>query len=71
MTHGGLQKLGNGMAMTYPRPSAIPAGAGAMSRPAEEPIAVDVSVRLSSVENAYTGASNYDSGPGQHLDCYI
>lgn len=71
MTHGGLQKLGNGIGLTYPRPSVTVARAGATGRPAEEPISVDVSVRSTFVENAYACGSNHGSVPGQRLDCYI
>ena len=71
MTHGGLQKLGNGIGLTYSRPSVTVARARAIGRPTEEPIPVNVSVRSTFVENAYTDASQPGSAPGQCLDCYI
>ena len=78
MTHGGLQKLGNGIGLTYTRPSVAatrPSVAATRppvrGRPAEEPISVNVSVRSTRVENVYTGEPQLGCGPGQHLDCYI
>ena len=71
MTHGGLQKLGKGIGWTYPRLSVTVARAKVIGRPAEEPIPVNVSVRTTYVENAYTTVSQHDSAPGQCLDCYI
>ncbi len=71
MTHGGLQKLGNGIGLTYPRPSVTAARAKAIGQPAEEPISVNVSVRSPYFENAYTATSEHASAPGQCLDCYI
>ncbi len=71
MTHGGLQKLGNGMALTYPRPSVTATRPPVIGRPAEEPISVDVSVRSTRVKNVYTREPQLGCGPGQHLDCYI
>ena len=71
MTHGGSQKLGNGMALTYTRQAVTPTRATVAGRPTEEPISVDVSVRSTFVENTCAGRFNHDSAPGQHLDCYI
>lgn len=71
MTHGGLQKLGNGIGLTYTRPSVTATRPPVRGRPAEEPISVNVSVRSTRVENVYTGEPQLGCGPGQHLDCYI